>query len=579
MFGNRNSDTAGRGPAVPLGRRIKGWLFLIMAAVAIVIAVVNIAPGAADFALRVLLGGLVVVCAVLGFRVGAALVIWKHRREVLIPVHAALSVPGLLPALADRRPESYLRVSPYRTEGQVVRIKLPPEFAGEDGLKDRVARTIETKLGIPDLTWKWKLAGAEPYATAAIPVRPPTSVRYSDQAFQAILADRRSSEVLLGLTRGSQGVTVDLDSESPHILVSAGSGGGKSVTVRAIVSPILQDGGVCAFADRKMTSHRWAKKLAREDGPSNIEYACTIGEIHELLINAGGEGDRRRLIVDGWSGSEDDPRLAELVGPRFVLVIEEGNATIQSLKKYWQKIRTKDDPKESPALDALADIMFMGRAFRMHVVIVAQSATAQALGGPEIRENLACRIIARHTKNQWMMLVPEIGYRKPSRKPGRAYVCLAGEASETQIVFYTEDESEALAREGLARFRAWVDKHGVSDVPVVSDPAHSHGKSTETPRIETEGVPVAELGSGDPQDPAVAELLTDPRLPDGGGAVTLREASELLSDISYHSLRKYASSDRDPDFPDPIGKSGKANLYNSTELLEWWANRGGSVAL
>lgn len=35
----------------------------------------------------------------------------------------------------------------------------------------------------------------------------------------------------------------------------------------------------------------------------------------------------------------------------------------------------------------------MGRQPRMHVLLVAQSATARALGGPEVRERFATRIL------------------------------------------------------------------------------------------------------------------------------------------------------------------------------------------
>lgn len=39
----------------------------------------------------------------------------------------------------------------------------------------------------------------------------------------------------------------------------------------------------------------------------------------------------------------------------------------------------------------------MGRQVRLHVLLVAQSATARAIGSPEMRENFATRILVRYT--------------------------------------------------------------------------------------------------------------------------------------------------------------------------------------
>ena len=50
----------------------------------------------------------------------------------------------------------------------------------------------------------------------------------------------------------------------------------------------------------------------------------------------------------------------------------------------------------------------MGRQVRLHVLLVAQSATARALGGPEMRDQFATRLLARYTQNAWRILAPEI---------------------------------------------------------------------------------------------------------------------------------------------------------------------------
>jgi len=566
-------------PARPrhIGRRVRFVVALMGIALVLIIAVVQAAPDVADVGLRLVLMAGAVALAVIGMRIGSSLVRTRHFRQVLRPVHSALTLPDLLPALASERPESYLKITPDRPEGaRVVWIKFPESFSGDGQLKERIETRVETKIGMSELSWHWKLAGATPTATARRPIRPPNMVKCTDPVVQAMLADRKESELLFGLTRGGKPVTIDLDGESPHLLIAAGTGGSKSGTTRAATVPIFHGGGVGVFADLKMTSHRWALNVSRTPGgPSSIEYAISVERIHDLLVAAGREADRRRRIVFDWAGDPEDPKLRELVGPRFVFVLEEVNSTMPALVAYWQEVREKGDPKRSPALKALAEFMFMGRTARMHMIMTAQSGSANAVGGPEIRENFAGRVLSNYTKRQWLMLVPEIGYRRPSKNKGRVQICYAGDATETQVIFYTEEEAEALAREGLERFR----QSSMSHVPVVPDSGDSRSESAETAPIETDGVPVAELGGGDGEEPVSAELVPGPDGPSWPRSVTLKDAAELLEGISYSSLRKYATSDRDPDFPEPVGKDGKANVYSSVELLEWWANRGGRAAV
>lgn len=60
----------------------------------------------------------------------------------------------------------------------------------------------------------------------------------------------------------------------------------------------------------------------------------------------------------------------------------------------------------------------MGRQVRLHVLLVAQSATARAIGGPEMRENFSTRILVRYSLNAWHMPVPA-GQPHPDAQPAR----------------------------------------------------------------------------------------------------------------------------------------------------------------
>ncbi|MFD3469760.1 hypothetical protein ACFWWM_25995 [Streptomyces sp. NPDC058682] len=74
---------------------------------------------------------------------------------------------------------------------------------------------------------------------------------------------------------------------------------------------------------------------------------------------------------------------------------------------------------------ALNEILYMGRQVRMYVLLVAQSATARALGGPEVREQLSTRILARYSVNAWRMLAPEV-HPAPKSTKHRARDALRG---------------------------------------------------------------------------------------------------------------------------------------------------------
>ncbi|MFE4373988.1 hypothetical protein ACFRMN_38310 [Streptomyces sp. NPDC056835] len=130
---------------------------------------------------------------------------------------------------------------------------------------------------------------------------------------------------------------------------------------------------------------------------------------------------RRVAGVADELGIDADPKA---IGPRLLILLEEVNATMKMLARYWEKIRESGDPKVSPAIDALNEILYMGRQLRMHVLLVAQSATARALGGPEVREQFSTRILGPAPK--W------------SKHRGRGHVIQDDEVHETQAIWMTD---------------------------------------------------------------------------------------------------------------------------------------------
>lgn len=261
------------------------------------------------------------------------------------------------------------------------------------------------------------------------------------EAAKPLIERSPESAPLLGVDGEGMPVAVDLDSDSPHMLTSAASGGGKSVLVRGVSAQILANGGIATFLDLKRHSHRWAKNLP------NAGYAQTLPEIGNALVELGREVHRRNEIVEHHRGPIEEAS----VGPRLIIPFEEMNATMGQLMQLSRRL-----PRGAyTAIDALRDIMFMGRAAKVHVLAVAQFADAKSMGGSDLRENFSTRVLIRYTKNAWTMLAYDCGLPMPApEQAGRGMVCRAGRARETQFLYLTEDQARALALDGVETLNA-----------------------------------------------------------------------------------------------------------------------------
>jgi len=495
-----------------------------------------------------------------------------HYFQWVRPLHRAVHKPAGWDE--SKRPWTYLTVPRNRAEGAGgplrnllarvgplrqrgigrggVVVTMAPNFDYSDNHKKTVVNVVVGKLalGTPaaadepgrgDVTVTWVPDGGHGYVQFRPRAQMPERAMFSEPDVRRLLEESRPSKPVIGLTRDRKPVAVDLDTESPHVLLSAGTGGGKSSTIRTIAAQLMFHGADVTVIDVKRHSHGWARL-------PGVMYARDISEIHRVLIQLGRLGHDRNRAWDDVDIDETGPMFT-----RKVIICEELNATMSVLRQWWKDNRDPGEPVTSPAVTALGQILFMGRAVRIHVLAIAQMATAKDMGGPEMRENYAVRILARYTANAAKMLVPECNLPASTRHPGRAQVCIGGVATETQVIYMTEREA-----------RGWVEAKRFPLGLTVAGVA-----SREDPAL---------LG----KQPATVAAAPSPELstPDGLAPVSLLEASSDKGRgivlLKHDALRQAAL--RDPEFPAPVGHRGQARLYGPTSLQRWEVNRPGGRA-
>lgn len=373
-----------------------------------------------------------------------------------------------------------------------------------------VSSIINSKIPVSGLVETWDQVGPKVVARWTVRARPPALVGVDQVAAQ--LPRLEEWEFYIGQGASDQPVTLSLRDDSPHIAVSAGSGAGKSVLAQLIAVQVLHRGGKVLILDRK-GSHRWAV------GVPGVDYCTKPGQMHHALLREAAEADERNDLAlhepEDW-----DP------GPRTLIIAEELNATIGMLSNWWADNREKGDPKRSPAISALANLLFMGRSAKKNVLAIAQMLTARAIGGPEARENFGIRCLARYTANNWKMLVPEAAMPKSSRTLGRWQVVIGGQATEVQVAYLTVAQARALA-------------------------------------------------SACPESPGTSQVSAHQGL--DGDTLTLREAVDHgVLPWGYEAAKKRLQR-KVGKVPTPKGRKGNADLYARADLIGW-ASSGHSEA-
>jgi hypothetical protein len=454
----------------------------------------------------------------------------RHRRSWLHPLHLAAHQVAQIPRA--RRAESWISIDAARAN---VVLSLPPGWPADEKDKQRLVAITAAKTGLEDPDVSWRLAGPAPQLALTASMPPPAKVSLADvrDAFDRA----RDHELVLGTGKRGRTVTASLAGDSPHLGISMGSGAGKSILARCIMTQVACRGGILLVLDPKLISHQWARGLP------NVAYAGTPAQMHAALLWLGAEIERRNQVALTAADIEGEVRAN--VGPRILVVCEELNAAMARLRSYWRQTRDRDDAARSPAVEALEDGLFMGRQIRVNFLMIGQMLSAKASGSGEARENMGIRILGRYSQNNWKMLVPEHPMPPKSMQPGRVQV-VTSSVTECQVPFLTGAQAREMAMSGT----------------VTPCPAGMPG-STAVPSGTATQIPGPDVA-------VVPE--TGPPVLVPGGTVKLSEAvAGGVVSCSLAALRK--ASQRDAEFPARRGLRGLAAEYDAAELAAWDARR------
>lgn len=455
---------------------------------------------------------------------------WRHHRRYVRPLRRRLTpaLQGPPPRLAIERDRS------------LAKIWLPDEFTGSEREREEITRAVTVTLAIEAPEPEWNLYrgldGRKPHVIFRQSEPPPG--RVLPAAVLAAIDAAAEHEVVMGIGRKAQVTVISVDNDSPHIGISMGSGDGKSVTAKNMLTQHLHHGGLGLVIDLKLISHMWARDLP------NVAYAGTPAEIESALVWLAEEVTRRNQVA--LASADVEGYVAADVGPRIMLIAEELNATQNRLKKWWQ--RDMGMKGRSPGSEALDEVMFLGRQVRVNVVQIGQRLSVKASGSGDARENMGVLVFKDPSASTWKMLVGDRHVQPPaSGHKGRLQVVTAKTVHETQGTFWTGQQARDFAESGIVAIPR-------GDMPCI-------GRVVAREPVAAGVGQAVDFYKG-PPDLGI-DLGPAPDVPPlQPGAVTLREAFEAGLFVSLDAARKAAHRAG----LTAVGERGASKLYALEDL-------------
>jgi len=419
--------------------------------------------------------------------------------------------------------------------------------------KKPVVEALETRLGLEAPDQKWDLTSRNRSALLTRSEPPPTDVTWEHVA--ADVAKAGPFDVINGVGKQALVSKASLKDDSPHGLISAGSGAGKSVLVAFLVIQALRRGAIALIIDPKGTSHPWAiKELDSPDYAPlpNVAYASSDQDVYNACVWCGVEARRRQgeaqRIIDGRGRFHGD------FGPEIWIIAEEMNEGAERVEAYYHdEVWQQGMPKKCPAFSGLGSVSYTGRALKMRLWIVSQLGYASIMGprGGAVRASMGLRYLASWETN-WKLLAGKIPEPPDSDGvPGRFQFVTGGKTQAIQVPNIEHRARELILADGAKVTRVPADIPGAPWRPAVSDCPVPGGR-----RDITAGQNAVVLGHLDPDNDLIT--LTE----------ALRDG--VVTDVGEENLRKMAQRGS-RGIPKAItpGSQGVPGKWKRGDLRQW----------
>lgn len=540
----------------------------------------------------------------------------RRRHALFVAIGRFLELPPSEYARSGRKWITY--TDSELSESGTINITVPPDFLGSANQIDGITRIINQRL--PG-EWECFLRLDRLQIHYEHAAAPPGRAPYRD--YEEWFTGGQEHVIPIGPSARREMVTVNLQGDSPHIAIVAGSGGGKSTFLALQAARFLHHGvDRVDILDIRMTS-----QIELTDVPG-MHIHTSVEECISAISAYRAEVERRQRITK-------DLKQREYSGGRWVLAIEEMSTLSDEIRRHWRNTKEKKDPAIPPALDDIAFLASIGRASRITMFVVMQYGAAKAFGGPSVRTNFAAFVLLRFRPAAWRLVVGTTPIPDSPSAPGRGWVVVGDREYLVQLVIATEEEVVELATTG-ANAASQAEPIGPPELPGTEsmDMSIDRGVDAASPLVEassgawTSGGWTPEIDPSlpwwtpPPADdaldavlgrlgiPALGELASEPHrpsasptgptadphstiptgpptaipppapapperprlqlIPDPDRIVGWDAAARLL-DMEKGALIKAADRDKD-GFPTGW-KEKNRRVWSSRELLEWQANR------
>lgn len=341
---------------------------------------------------------------------------WKrHHQDASEPARSALQLQ-----LAKLLDTTYAEATASKNGD--VSVVLPKDFILSEGtaksLNDIVERTMGEEM---DVTWP-NLLKSRTVKWSRIP-EPPEHVKY--EAIKERILALPPGTLYLGADARNRDVIVDLDTETPHIGLSMGTGRGKSVLLRLLIAQLAAQGADITILDVGMISLHEFRAIPGVTVEYNVSKCWDLVTLYEQEMM---ERLEQLVVLD-----EEEWPAVIATWRRRMLVVEELNSFHAQSQAYWDQIRLSKDRAAPPVLNQLTNISVMARKVLMHMAVSSQRFEAKLISAAA-RGQMGLRVMANPSAADWRMLgegpKPRAGY---SRKPGRVVAVVAHEAVALQV--------------------------------------------------------------------------------------------------------------------------------------------------